>query len=194
MALFNEYDLRARADLGTAVQKSASTLLNEKVLAVSRSDQFDIFLSHSFSDQKLILGIWLSLEDMGYKVYVDWIHDKNLSRDSVTKETARVLRERMINSKSLFFATTSNSSQSKWMPWELGFKDGHNGRSAIFPVSQSQTSGNNYAGQEYLGVYPYVSKDLIQGGSTNKLWIRTSSTCYVLFDNWLKGQEPTERS
>jgi len=131
---------------------------------------------------------------MGYKVYVDWIHDRSLSRDSVTKETARVLRQRMINSKSLFFATTSNSSQSKWMPWELGFKDGHNRRSAIFPVAQSQTSAtNSYAGQEYLGIYPYVSKDRIQGGAVDKLWIRTSSTCYVLFDRWLSGEDPIER-
>jgi hypothetical protein len=192
MALFNESDLRARADRGTPIQKSASTILNEKVLAFSSSDQFDIFLSHSFSDQKLILGIWLSLEDMGYKVYVDWIHDKHLSRDSVTKETARVLRQRMINSKCLFFATTSNSSQSKWMPWELGFKDGHNRRSAIFPVSQSSTSANSYAGQEYLGVYPYVTKGRAQGGADERLWIHTSSTCYILFDRWLVGQEPTE--
>lgn len=194
MALFNEADLRTRADRGTPIQKSASTILNEKVLSSTRSDEFDIFLSHSFSDQKLILGIWLSLEDMGYKVYVDWIHDKNLSRDSVTKDTARVLRQRMLNSKSLFFATTSNSSQSKWMPWELGFKDGHNRRSAIFPVSQSQTQTNSYVGQEYLGVYPYVSKDRVQGGTTDKLWINTSSTCYVLFDHWLTGQEPKECS
>lgn len=92
MGLLRESDLHARADRGTPLQKSASTVLTEKVQASAQVSQFDIFLSHSLSDQKLILGIWLSLEDMGYKVYVDWIHDRHLSRDSVTKETARVLR------------------------------------------------------------------------------------------------------
>jgi hypothetical protein len=116
MGLFNESDLRARAERGATVQKSAATMLTEKVHASAHVDTFDIFLSHSLSDQKLILGIWLSIEDMGYKVYVDWIHDRHLSRDSVTRETARVLRGRMQSSKVLFFATTSNSSSSKWMP------------------------------------------------------------------------------
>lgn len=188
MGLFTESELRARADRGTTIQKSAGTILNEKIQATARVDQFDIFLSHSLTDQKLILGIWLSLEDMGYKVYVDWIHDRHLSRDNVTKETAQVLRQRMLSSQSLFFATTTNSSGSKWMPWELGFKDGHNRKAAILPVSQ--TFGDSYTGQEYLGVYPYVSKEPIQGGTENKLWINVSRACYVQFDRWLEGQEP----
>lgn len=74
MALFKESDLRARADMGTPVFESASNVLSRKVQTSANVANFDIFLSHSFSDQKIILGIWLSLEDMGYKVYVDWIH------------------------------------------------------------------------------------------------------------------------
>lgn len=191
MGLFRDSELRARADRGISIQRSVGTILNEKVQATTRLDQFDIFLSHSLNDQKLILGIWLSLEDMGYKVYVDWIHDRHLSRDSVTKETAQVLRQRMLSSKSLFFATTANSSGSKWMPWELGFKDGHSRRSAILPISQSY--GDSYSGQEYLGIYPYVSKAPTRGGTEDKLWINDTSTCYILFDEWLKGRDPYER-
>ncbi len=191
MGLFTEVDLRARADRGVPLQKSAGTILNERVVAKARVEQFDIFLSHSLSDQKLILGIWLSLEDMGYEVYVDWIHDRQLSRDSVTKETAEVLRRRMRSSKSLFFATTANSSASKWMPWELGYKDGQNKRAAILPVSQSST--NTYSGQEYLGVYPYVTEDRAQGQTNKSLWINESPSRYVSFDAWLSGQEPTQR-
>ncbi|MBK6616473.1 MAG: hypothetical protein IPG27_21115 [Ottowia sp.] len=128
---------------------------------------------------------------MGYEVYVDWIHDRQLSRDSVTKETAEVLRRRMRSSKSLFFATTANSSASKWMPWELGYKDGQNKRAAILPVSQSST--NTYSGQEYLGVYPYVTEDRAQGQTNKSLWINESPSRYVSFDAWLSGQEPTQR-
>lgn len=195
MALFSEYDLRYRSNLYT-VQKSESTVdaLFTKSAATNVSDKFDIFLSHSFNDQKLILGIWLTLEDMGYKVYVDWIHDRTLSRDQVTSKTALVLRERMLNSRCLFFATTSNSSQSKWMPWELGFKDGHNRRSAIFPVTQEVSRTNDFYGQEYLGIYPYVTKDTPTGENKEKLWIQKSRSNYVLFDRWLNGHEPTERT
>jgi hypothetical protein len=189
MGLFTEANLKARAARGTTLQKSAKTVLTEKVQASVQVSAFDVFLSHSLSDQQLILGIWLSLEDMGY---MDWIHDRQLSRDSVSKATAEVLRARMINSKSLFFATTSNSSSSSWMPWELGFKDGHNRKAAILPVSQ--TGGDTYAGQEYLGIYPYVSQDPAQRQVGNRLWINTSKSCYVVFEDWLAGKEPTEHS
>lgn len=191
MALFTESDLRARADRGTPLQKSAGNILTEKVLSSASVKEFDVFLSHSFSDQKLILGIWLSLEDMGYKVYVDWIHDRQLSRETVNKETATVLRQRMLSCKSLFFATTANSSASKWMPWELGFKDGHNRRAAILPVAQHATS--TFTGQEYLAIYPYVVKDQAANAPGDKLWIHTSPTCYIIFDAWLNGSDPIQR-
>jgi hypothetical protein len=191
MAFFTEADLRARADRETPLQKSASNVLSEKVLGSARVKEFDLFLSHRFSDHKLILGIWLSLEDMGYKVYVDWIHDRKLSRVTVNKETASVLRQRMLNCKSLFFATTANSSSSKWMPWELGFKDGHNRRAAILPVVQYTTS--TFSGQEYLAIYPYVVKNRAANGPGDKLWIHTSPTCYISFDRWLTGSDPIQR-
>lgn len=192
MALFKESSLRSRAAVGTPVFESASTMLAKKVTASANVQQFDIFLSHSFDDKDIVYGIWLSLEDMGYKVYVDWIQDRNLSRNKVTKETAEVLRYRMRNSKSLFFATSSSSSASMWMPWELGFKDGHNQKAAILPITQTDTQ--NYIGQEYLGIYPYITEDLAAGEDKRKrLWTRRSSTCYVLFDSWLNGIEPTER-
>lgn len=191
MGLFTEANLRARAERGVPLNKSTGAILNERVVAKAEIARFDVFLSHSLNDQQLILGIWLSLEDMGYEVYVDWIHDRHLKRESVNKETARVLQRRMRSSKSLFFATTTNSSSSKWMPWELGYQDGHNSRAAILPVSQTEV--NRYVGQEYLGIYPYVTKDPMKGQTKTTLWINESQTCYVTFDDWLNGHEPTQR-
>lgn len=192
MALFQEAFLRKRAAAGIPLYESANTVLIKKATAVLSFQQFDIFLSHSFEDKDIVLGIWLALEDMGYSVYVDWIHDRNLSRDKVTKETAEVLRHRMRNSKCLFFATTNGSGTSKWMPWELGFKDGHNQKAAILPIAQTDTQ--SYFGQEYLGIYPYITEDTVRNEGLKKhLWIRRSSTSYILFEDWLKGQEPFER-
>ena len=191
MALFKESFIRTRATQGRSIYESADSVLLRKSANASRVQQFDIFLSHSFEDKNIVLGVWLALEDMGYNVYVDWIQDRNLSRDRVTKETAEVLRQRMKNSKCLFFATTSGSSTSKWMPWELGFKDGHNQKAAILPIVQFETQ--SYSGQEYLGIYPYVTEDAISGGVKKHLWIRQSSTCYILFEEWLNGNQPFER-
>jgi hypothetical protein len=191
MALFKESEILSRAYHKTGPYLSAEKVLNEKVLENISISTFDIFLSHSFSDQKLILGVWLTLEDLGYKVYLDWMHDRQLSRDQVNKSTASVLRSRMLRSKCLFYATTENSTSSKWMPWELGLKDGHNGKAAILPISKTYTS--IYTGQEYLSLYPYVSEGKEQVTLVNKLWIHNNESEYVNFDSWLTGATPIKR-
>lgn len=189
MSLFVESDLRQRALAGSTIQKSAT--LEGRAMTHDSAPAFDIFLSHSFNDKELVDGIRMSLEDMGFSVYVDWVHDKELSRDKVTPETAQVLRSRMEMSKCLFFATTASSGGSKWMPWELGYMDGMNGRAAILPVAQKVTHA--YAGQEYLGVYPYVQRDPAKGAPRQRLWIHRSPSNYILFEDWLKGQGPIQR-
>lgn len=190
MSLFTESDLRKRAKAGTPLHKSAGIVLEARTEALDSLSQFDIFLSHSFNDHELILGIMMSLEDLSYSVYVDWVHDKQLGRDKVTSETTEVLRQRMSMSKCLFFATTVSSSSSKWMPWELGYMDGRTGKAAILPVVQQATSA--YAGQEYLGVYPYVQRDPARGDPRQRLWIHQSPSNYVIFEDWLKGKQLSE--
>ena len=135
--------------------------INEKYIDIDSSKEYDIFLSHSYGDREMIPQLKQILEDIGYKVYVDWIDDKLLSRENVTKETAKVLQTRMNQSKSLFFATSENSPSSKWMPWELGYFDAlKNKRVAVLPI-QKENNGfnNNFIGQEYLGLYYYVTLD-----------------------------------
>ena len=149
----------------------------------------DIFLSHAFDDREIILGVALVLEDLGWSVYLDWRDDPGLDRKEVNSSTALKLRERMRDSRCLFYATTENSSDSKWMPWELGFKDGQSSRSAILPVKESLEVG--FKGQEYLGIYPYVTQQRDTKGG-EKLWVRRSSSCYVEFQAWLLGIEPSE--
>jgi hypothetical protein len=126
-----------------------------KSAATSASTKFDVFLSHSFLDAQIILGVKELLEAEGLRVYVDWIEDAQLDRSRVTAKTADLLRNRMRHSESLIFATSSTSSQSKWMPWELGYFDGFKPDFvAILPLVQSVAS--DFSGQEYLGLYPYI--------------------------------------
>jgi hypothetical protein len=191
MGLFTESDVRARAKAGTTFQKSASIILTERARAQVSVASHDIFLSHSFADKEIILGVALLIEDLGYSVFIDWRDDPYLDRSNVTPGTAQKLRARMKSSRCLFYATTSNSSDSKWMPWELGFKDGDNTRAAILPIMQYSTT--TYQGREYLGIYPYVDVGDNRLGQ-RRLWVRRSSTCYVHFDGWLAGENPTEHS
>jgi hypothetical protein len=184
MSLFTRGDLERYKQRYTT--KSAAVLESQASI-IPIDQEFDVFLSHSYRDAQSLNAADLRamadiIRSFGFSVYVDWVVDKQLSREYVSHETAAVLRERMRNCKSLLFATTENSSSSKWMPWELGFKDGHNNRAAILPIVDQ--SRNKFNGQEYLGIYPFV-RHLNDSDGRYRLWIFKTSGEYVVFDAWL---------
>ncbi len=175
------------------IYATAKSILLNASNSTPIEESFDIFLSHSFLDADIVLGLKKQIEEMGHSVYVDWVTDKELERSEASKETAALLKKRMLNSKSLFFATSSNSGVSKWMPWECGFFDGKKeNKVAICPISLSGTT-DTYKGQEYLALYPYVCKNTFVGGTKEMLWIYETPTKYMIFDAWLNGLQPTQR-
>jgi len=205
MALFTEDRLRERArnqiDKGgygsyydsyeTKARSILSKSINEQEIFSAQEKYYDIFLSHSSSDAEIVAGLKLEIEDTGLSVYVDWIEDPLLDRTHVTKETALLLQERMKNCKSLIYAFSENSSNSKWMPWELGYFDALKGAVAVLPITSTYKS--SFQGTEYLGIYYYIQIDSISGTNTTALWVHETSTKYILFDHWLKGSNPKQR-
>lgn len=130
------------------------------------------------------------MSEKGFKVYLDWIVDPNLDRSNVTKESAELIRSRMKSSKSLLLATSPNAATSKWMPWELGYVDGHTNKCAITPVyDDSYGNPEVYQGFEYLKLYPYVKKD-----DFGKIQVAESSFSYVELNRFLEGEAPFLRS
>jgi hypothetical protein len=206
MALFTEDRLRERArnkiekglygsswqSYSTRAETVLSEWVNEQRTVSASSKTSDIFLSHSSSDAELVAGLKLEIEDLGFSVYVDWIDDPKLSRSHVTKETALVLQARMKQCKSLIYAFSENASNSKWMPWELGYFDGiRKGTVAVLPISKSNRS--DFKGTEYLGLYYYIQIATVQGTNSNALWIHEAASKYVKFDLWLDGANPRQR-
>ena len=188
MALFTKADL-ARVTIRKALHESSEMVLAKASREFSESKIYDIFITHSYSDADEILRLKQIIEEMNFTTYVDWIQDAQLDRTKVNKETADLLRYRMKQCKSLFFVTSVNSPGSRWMPWELGYFDGLKQRVAILPILESSTGTDEYKEQEYLGLYPYVIKDGVQGSST--LRIHESRDKYVSFKSWKDGGEPT---
>ena len=139
------------------LRKSAGQLLTEEARTFSTAKSYDIFLSHSYDDGELILGVKKMIEALGVTVYVDWIEDAKLDRSKVTVKTAALLRERMKTCSSLVYAHSANSPHSVWMPWELGYFDGLKSDHVwILPLVAD--SDSEYKKQEYLGLYPSVEK------------------------------------
>jgi len=189
MALFTSDELISRTR-DVVFTKSASAILDREAKTFSEDQSFDIFMSHSALDAKEILGLKLKINDMGYSVYVDWIEDPQLDRSKVTKETAGHIQSRMQRCKSLFYAISANARGSIWMPWELGYFDGNDGKVAILPIRQDNVQTRDYEGQEYLGLYPYINKDRHHGGTMPALWVFVDPKTYVSFDSFLKGENP----
>jgi hypothetical protein len=177
--------------------RSAGTIFEEETKLYPMDYQFDIFLSHSYNDARMtmdrLLGLKAILGSFDYKVYVDWIIDSYLDRETVSSKTARTLRIRMDHSKSLVFTTSQNSQNSLWMPWELGYKDGNTaedgelGMVAILPIAQYQGQ-TTFQGQEYLGMYPFIDYANNTLGR-QMLWVNQNGKS-VSFDAWIGGSTP----
>lgn len=172
---------------GVASQKQ--NLFEQRLFSVRNTTQteFDIFLSHSFLDQKAVQGLYQELTDFGYSVYVDWKIDPQLDRTNVTKESASLVRMRMKSSKTLLLAISTNATLSKWIPWELGYVDGHTNKCAIIPVSIERTPPKSFKGTEYLLLYPFIKKLPLQVSGLDKLWVIESEFKYSLFEDWFKN-------
>jgi hypothetical protein len=192
MAIFskNELDLLWKNNrLLKFSNQSSDTVLREAYKSFDSALTYDIFLSHSYKDKDTIIGLSEFIKSLGYLVYIDWIDDSELDRSKVTKETAQLLRERMKNCRCLFYVTSENYLGSKWMPWELGYFDGLKSNAAIVPISEGSEKKDSYISNEYLGIYPYITKNY----DTNKnmsLWVKNSPDEYIYFEDWLNGEKP----
>jgi TIR domain len=190
VALISEERLRKLAR--QRAQRPVSALIEAEVrskMAAAR-ERYDIFLSHCFRDKTLTDGLVEQFESLGFTVYLDWREDPKLDRSRVNRDTAEVLRKRLETSSALFYVPSENSSGSKWMPWELGYMDGKKGTAAILPVSKSERA-DDYEGQEYLGLYPYVTVSKNKNDE-ERIWIREDKQTYVVFQKWVKGKQPYE--
>lgn len=156
----------------------------------SHQKNYDIFISHSFLDKKLISALASLFEEDNLSVYIDWVQDPYLDRNHVTLKTAELVKDRIKQCKSLAYISTQNVTSSKWCPWELGVGDGiHNGKACILPILEED--GENFKGQEYLGLYPYIDYASTQGYNTKHFWVTDpqNTNKYVLLKDWINGED-----
>ena len=80
LAAFKASNVRTQAEFASS---SVRFLLDESEKQ-KRVVKFDIFLSHANKDKTIVIGLYSLLVSMGFKVYVDWIHDPLLIRSNVS--------------------------------------------------------------------------------------------------------------
>lgn len=163
MAFVTLGEARARgAQAAVRRRRSANVVLQEAAPRAS----YDVFLSHAFADADVILGVKELLEENGVVVSVDWMEHPELDRTKVNSQTADVIRGALNKSKSLVFATSEASPNSKWMPWELGYFDGKRGAEKVSVLPLVANAGDTFNGQEYLGLYRKVERETLAEASS----------------------------
>ena len=160
----------------------AANSLQKAFESFSVSEHYDIFLSHAYSDARIVMQIRSMLIEKGYSVYVDWIEDEHLDRGKVSEFTATVLRNRMNNCSSLIYLTSNSAEKSVWMPWELGYMDARTGRVSVAPIMENDDE--EFDGREYLGLYPYLDLTL------ESFYIHSGAGSWVTFGDWMQGKKP----
>ncbi|MFH4400457.1 toll/interleukin-1 receptor domain-containing protein [Vibrio diabolicus] len=163
-------------------RRFAADSLKKAFESFSFSEHYDIFLSHAYSDARIVKQIRSMLIEKGYSVYVDWIEDEQLDRGKVNEYTATVLRNRMNNCSSLIYLTSDSAEKSVWMPWELGYMDARTGRVSVAPIIEDDDE--EFYGREYLGLYPYLD---LTGDS---FYIHRGVGSWVTFGDCMQGKNP----
>jgi len=83
---------------------------------------FDVFISHSVSNAKIVDDLVQQLNNSGLVAFVDWKSDRaDLKRSKSNQYTADVLQLRMRQSKCLFLIRTKEADSSIWVSWEIGY-------------------------------------------------------------------------
>lgn len=142
-----------------AVLKSTASAKNAK----------DTFLSHSSKDADYLPGVIKLLNNHGASVYCD-LEDERMP-DDPNPETAALIKNQIKSSSRLVVFVTTNSKDSRWVPWELGIGDMSlsSDNVALLPVSQNSHE-QSWAKQEYLGLYRHIVYGKMKG-ETNPLWM-----------------------
>ncbi len=154
-------------DLRTAANRA----LLHKSLA-RKANQRTAFLCHSHKDAVLAEGLQVLLAEQGVDLYIDW--KDSAMPEQPNRETADRLRSQIVASDWFLFLATSNSSTSRWCPWELGYADGRKpfDRIAVVPTRD----GNTMHGNEYMQLYRRI--DVTDIGQL--LWVPPGSNQGVL--------------
>jgi hypothetical protein len=139
------------------IERLSRGLANQsQILARSTAQRGQtVFLSHSHKDIRHLPLIIHVLENHGATVYVD-VKDQSLP-EAPSVETARILRQNLQACKKFVLFVTTDSKDSKWIPWELGLADGEKTprNAAIIPASR-QAGEQSWAEREYLGLYDRI--------------------------------------
>ena len=78
--------------------------------------KYDVFLSQATRDKEVVLGVYATLvDDLGLKVFCDWLEAPDSDHSITTVREAALLREKLGASTALVFIDSDHAAASTWM-------------------------------------------------------------------------------
>ena len=144
-----------------------AVLLNEASRTTSGKT---VFLSHSSRDKEYLPAVISILQNHGGRVYVDCEDDRLPTTPN--RETAEILRGTVKACRRFVLLVTTNSKDSRWIPWELGLADGEKGQRpvALFPAAE-YSHQQKWSETEYLGLYQRIVWGKIEDVTKENEWL-----------------------
>lgn len=178
---FDELKKEARQSFSEASIESFKNFIAKS----ESQENKNVFLSHSSDDKEHLPYVISFLENFGGKVYIDKL-DEDLP-NTTNHETAVQLKDRINTIDKFILFATKNSKDSKWMPWELGIADGIKKyyNIAVLPSAEN-ISEENWAEQEYLGIYKKIVKGRINNGPIDWIVRNFHKNEATYLKDWLK--------
>ena len=143
-------------EIGIDVLTAAgSRTLNTRAQTLTEARRIGVktaFLCHSHHDAVLAKGLVSLLLATGWSAYIDW---EDVQMPAIpSRETARLIRQRIVETDYFLFLATPNSLASRWCPWEIGVADGKKQIDRILVVATRDGGTTN--GSEYVRLYRRV--------------------------------------
>lgn len=163
-------------NLRAAAGRHRNTIVARSLTEALSRNQQTAFLCHSHKDHELAKGLQVMLKENGWDLYIDWEDTEMPSTPN--KETANRIKDKIKTSDWFLFLATTNSTQSRWCPWEIGFADSTKGYSRILIIPTEDDYGNWY-GNEYLQLYKKIdegSNNFKSGYAAYEAGMNTSGT------------------
>jgi len=172
------------ASLPTATFESAYKL-NEDVRLYSQpgAPKYHVFISYRHEDRSYVPRVAKFLKGLQAGIYIDFL-DEELAK-APDSQTAPILRRRITQCSKLIQIITPNSSDSRWMPWELGLGDGILGyRNAVtLPIINTYQPK---VSQDYLDMYGHIETTTARNSTYEDWSIQYPDNTAEWFTTWLK--------
>lgn len=176
MAIITESQFRSVASQKSGY-RGLNGYVNESRTFSKSTATTSIFLSHSHQDKDKIEQAKIFFENLGIRIYVDWMDTTMPEKTNGT--TAVRIKSKIQENEKFILLATNRAVNSKWCNWEVGVGDIYKLSKNNIAILGLADNNGHWTGNEYLQIYPSI--EYLDGNSRNNAGGYIPQGYYVLY-------------